>query len=355
MICAGACQSEKEAVPEISRYKTISVHAGEAGATRTQVETDGTNYSVKWSEGDRIAIAEIIEANYSIDGGPSPCLRYDSDPLPAAGASATFSVKLDDRSSAEANPSGDLFKYIGVYPNTGLYDVRWTGDNRAEWEENWGDTTTPDHAVLMVELPSRQFPTATSFDPEADLLVSEVVSSATQPDELTMRFARVGTIAKITLKGLPTGKNIESGRFSFPHEWAGAYIVGYDPVLKKTGVFEKSSGMIEFMPDDVAVNESGEAVIWLRTLSGVLDNWFNFEVTLFDGKGGELEKYEKRVDLASLGRTIRFPESGVTTFSVSMQKHYNLVMNLESNEVGETSMTLNMHYDLGGKPYTTVS
>lgn len=351
-----SCHSEKESVEENPRTKTMVIEAGEP-ATRTAVQFDGSNYNVSWTMGDQIALAEVIEANFTIEKGPSPEQVVCSTALPADTELATFSVTLQDRTSLEENPQGDVFKYIGVYPPGGFYSVNWTGHNRAEWEEHWGNTTMEDHAVLLVELPTFQRPTATSFDPAADLLVSAVVSSATQPDNITMNFARVGTIAKITLKGLPAGKVVESGIFSFSEEWPGAYIVEYDPVLQKTGVFNKSSGQIVFNPQDVSVNEQGEAVIWLRTLSGTLRNWFKFELTLTDGGkgGGEPEKYVKRIDLSSMGRTLTFPESGVATFSVTLEKHYNLVMRLRSREVAETSLTLNMHYDLSGKPHTTAS
>lgn len=350
-----ACRGEKEIAEEKSRTKTMVIDAGEP-ATRTAVQVSGSDYSVTWSKGDQIAVAEIIEANFTIEGGPSASETVYSTELPADTKQATFSVTLQDRTSTEENPREDDFTYIGVYPPTGLYGVQWTGNNRAEWEQHWGNTTMEDHAVLLVELPTFQRPTATSFDPNADLLVSAPVTSTTQPSNISMSFARVGTIAKITLKGLPAGKTVERGVFTFSEEWPGAYIVEYDPVLQKTGVFSKSSGRIDFYPQEVFVNDDGEAVIWLRTLSGTLRNWFKFEVSLADGGkgGGEPEKYEKRVDLFSLGRTISFPESGVTTFGVTMEKHYDLVMNLTSYEAAETSLTLNMHYDLAGKPHTTV-
>ena len=355
LACVVACQSEVSLDPAASPVKTITVQAGEPG-TRTSVQVDGSKFSVNWSAGDMIAVAEIINANFGLDKGPAP-YQYDySEPLDADAASASFTVSLTDRSSAEENPTGDVFSYVGVYPAFGLYSVNWTGDDRAAWEENWGDTTTPDHATLLVELPTYQSPTADSFDPQADLLVSQVVTSATQPDNLSMRFARVGTIVKVTLTGLTPGMNVEYGTFTFPMSWTGAYVVEYDPVLQRTGVFGKSSGQISFMPQGVTVNGDGEAVIWLRTLSGTLDDWFGFKVILTPGtKGGTDQQFEKKVDLKKLGKTLSFPESGMTAFSVAMEPYYELVMEMTSYEAGETSLTMNMHYDLAGKPHTTAS
>lgn len=351
-----SCQVEPE-TPVIQDEQpstvTMTVNAGKAG-TRTAVLFDGANYSVKWTAGDELAIAEVIEENFAHGGTPSPYQIVTSDPLAADAATATFDVSLANRNTAEANPYGGSFKYVGVYPPSGLYDVRWTGDDRAEWEANWGNTTTPDHAILMVNMPTDQNPTADSFDPQADLLVSQMVTSATQPTSLSLNFARVGTIAKVTLKGLPAGKTVSYGEFTFSQEWAGAYVMDYDPVLQKTGVFQKSPGRIGFNPAGVTVDASGDAVIWLRTLSGTLSNWFKFEVTLSDGVNPD-EVYEKRVDLAALSRSLSFPEGGVLTFGVSMEKHYNLVMQLESFVSGETSLTMNMRYDLDGKPYSSVS
>lgn len=356
LACMLACQSEISIVPGGDPVKTMVVNAGEPG-TRTSVQIDGGNYRVNWSAGDQIAVAEIIEANFNIQDGPSPYQQVTSNPLAADAASASFTVSLTDRSSAEANPTGGPFTYVGVYPSNSLYSVSWTGHNRAEWEEKWGDTTAPDHSTLLVELPTYQSPTADSFDPYADLLVSQMVTSATQPSELSLHFARVGTIVKVTLTGLPAGMSVGMGQFKFPMTWTGAYVVEYDPVLQRTGVFGKSSGQITFTPQEVTVNGDGEAVIWLRTLSGKLDDWFGFDIILTDGKdtkgGGEEQKFEKHVDLKALGKTLVFPESGMTTFSVAMEKHYDLVMEMVSYEAGETSLTMNMYYDLGGKPHTT--
>ena len=355
LIFADACQqSIIDNQPEPSPFITMTVDAGTAG-TKTAVQVDGSTYNVTWKAGDKINVAEIINANFSLST-PEPPAAYtlnQSDSLAADATTASFNVTLEKRTSDADNPLHDSFRYVAVYPWSKLYSVNWTGDNRSEWEAHWGNTTTPDHATVLVELSTYQRPLADSFDPAADLLVSNMVTSATQPTSLSLQFARVGTIAKITLKGLPAGRTIQSGTFSFPQTWPGAYIIEYDPVLGKTGLFSKSSGQIYFEPEGVTVNGDGEAVIWLRTLSGTLSGWFIFDVTVSDGM--DTERYEKRVDLDALSRTINFPESGLTKFSVTLEKHYDLVMDMESFDATETSLTLNMHYDLAGKPHTSVS
>lgn len=354
-----SCNVETVKESVTSPTHKMTVHAGGAG-TRTVVQTDGLSYSVKWSAGDQITVAEVIEGNYTLDpkSRPEPYQRVASSPLAADAATASFDVSLSNKSSAEFNPTGDSFRYVGVYPQNGLYSINWTGDNRDEWVEHWGDSTTPDHFTMLVELPTYQCPTADSFDPNADLMVSKVVTSPTQPTELSMQFARVGTIAKITLNGLPAGMKIEHGSFTFPSSWPGAYIIEYDPTLGKTGLFNKSSGRIDFSPQELTVDGSGNAVIWLRTLSGTLSGWFNFDVTLTEDKGGKgggaTERYEKRVDLEALGRTIVFPESGIATFGVTLEKHYDLTFTNESYSVTESSIEANLRFDLGGKPHTTV-
>ena len=359
LVLANACQHETDIQPEPSPFITMTVDAGAAG-TKTAVQVDGSTYNVTWKAGDRITIAEIINGNseHRKEGLHIEQLAT-SDPLTADATSASFNVTLDNRSSAAYNPEGDVFRYVGVYPASELY-VLWTGDNRSEWEAHWGNTTTPDHATVIVGLPTDQRPSATSFDPAADLMVSNMVTSASQPGSLSLQFARVGTIAQITLKGLPAGTQLTHGEFTFPQTqtWPGAYMMEYDPVLGKTGIFTKSSGLITFEPEDVYVNGDGEAVLWLRTLSGTLSRWFKFDVTVSDGGkgGGETERYEKRVDLDALSKTINFPESGLTKFSVTLEKHYDLVMAMETYDATETSLTLNMHYDLAGKePLSSVS
>ena len=60
------------------------------------------------------------------------------------------------------------------------------------------------------KIPATQYPTASSFDPDADILVAKSLTFDTTQDELNMQFARPVVINKMTLKGLTAGETVST-------------------------------------------------------------------------------------------------------------------------------------------------
>lgn len=342
-----ACQKETPdpTSEEENAVRTVSINAGTAG-TKTGVVSATDGYSVTWKAGDKIALVETIYANF---GGKtaSPVQVYTSEALTADTETATFSVTMGSRD----NPDNDKYRYVAVYPSGCLYAPDyWTGDNRSEWESKWGNTTLPDHSYLMVEMPTYQRPTANSFDPNADLLVSKLITSDTPATgSMTMQFARVGTIVKITVKGLPAGAEVSEATFKFdPDDWIGNYMIEYDPELGKVGYFGKTGGEMFIRPQGVTVASDGTADLWLRTFPGKMSTWFSLDVTVSSGK--DQEQYAKRVDLVAAGKSIAFEEGGMTKFSVTLARTYTINMYNSNLNVGETSVSTNIVYNMDGAP-----
>ena len=363
-VCSCEKRIQEEVLPEIvpEQGDKVMIVKADSPQTKTVVEKVDGHFVSKWVSGDQIQLVEAVYENFEKGGTGDPVAYYTSDPLgdpkdpksPAYYDVATFSVTLGEH----PKPDEAQYRYIGVYPPSSVAGVRWTGDD-AEWSSRWGQALGENHITLELEMPNNQQPSPECFDTGADVLVSEMTCSATQPTELTLNYARIGTVVGITLKGLPENAALDHGRFSFGDSWPGAYRMEYDPVLQKRGVFSKSTGYIDFTPAGISANESGQAVIWLRTLSGTLTDWFDINVYVTDdggGKkgGGDLLKYEKHVDLAKAGRSITFAEGGVTTFNVVLALGYDVVPSMEgTSSIGETGATLNLRYNLGGKPYVT--
>jgi hypothetical protein len=67
----------------------------------------------------------------------------------------------------------------------------------------------------------------------------------------------------------------------------------------------------------IVADASGEAVLYLRVLPGVCDDWFGVICTI--DRGGSEIKYSKLADLASAGRSLTFLDGGVTKFSVDLK------------------------------------
>ena len=155
---------------------TILINAGHDGNTRTQIGAATDNmYASLWSEGDRLAVYQAYP--YGKDGIKEEIKRSDVGDTSDGGKTMVFSVDFDPVEE-------DYFIYRAIYPNASLV--------------NYSNT-------IKVTLPRTQFPTATSFDPKADILISRPIKVYEQPDELNLVFKRHSALVQMTLNGVPEG------------------------------------------------------------------------------------------------------------------------------------------------------
>ena len=328
-LAAAGCQSEKMEPEQPSGPKTLKVIA-ESEDTRTGIYLDtDKKYKAYWTEDDEITLFEAIEANVSTSASQSDYLRrywsVNTTLGDEKGRTAIFEFELDDRQ--ESLPENGVFSYLAYHPAYSA-NVGWAGVDLSKelWEELMGVSLTSNHMVVVGSIPSNQKPSSDSFDPNSDVLVSRLFESATQPEELRFSFARIGSIAKITLKGLPAGYYVTSGTFSYGSSWQGVGEFLYDtqlerelPVLEAMG-YQSSYSPITFTPQNVQVNAAGDAVIWLRTLSGKLTDRFSIDVSVSpDGVSPSYMKFSKEVDLEGLGKSITFREGSISSFSVKLE------------------------------------
>lgn len=326
------CQREStEDVPSvgISHYVTFKADAAQTKTVMSYDEqTEG--YTMLWEEGDQIAIFEYA------DGFDLP-VKYVSEPLQQSdisnnGQTAQFRVEL-----APADGSG--FKYVAVYPSvvSGGYEpysmyVGWETETASDpayiaWSEEWGyeGPYISPHMILNIVLPFEQMPSAGSFDPSANTMVSKVIESDSQIEEIAeLQFARIGSILRISLTGLEnyTGYQITDAQFCFGDSFGGSLNCDYDTCLEKYR-FYKGFNQIQLFPESVTVDEDGCADLWVRCYAGEITDWFSLYITLSggDGKGDIKGKEEpmrlgRYVDLTSLSRSIVIPEGKMTRFSV---------------------------------------
>ena len=229
------CGCHKEFAEEMPSVDThyVTFNANALGTKTTMSYDDQTgSYSMLWEVGDQITVFEYA------DGYDYP-VKYLSEPLTESdisnnGKSAQFRVDINNPESKisidKSNASN--FKYVAVYPGTfsGGYEpgceyLNWDGKEESDpqydsWCENWGynGPSVDPHLLLRVVLPYEQSPTANSFDPTANTMVSKVIESNSQIQDMAdLQFARIGGIIRITVKGLNdyVGQQITSARFSF--------------------------------------------------------------------------------------------------------------------------------------------
>lgn len=181
---------------------TVSAAAVE---TKTSVSTeDDVTYTPSWSAGDAIRVLEFV------DGALSQ--NTESSKLGAASATASFTVDL------RKNETATNFKYYAVYPAT-----------------SYGVGSADKNPFYRLELPENQTFTAESFGEGSDLLISGPMATAfnAQPQELKLKFKRIGSTARMTVKGLEAGEKISKVKISTTEGYISGYSK-YDPV---TGVW----------------------------------------------------------------------------------------------------------------------
>ena len=259
--------------------------------TKAYIESDGAGgYISKWDEGDQIA---LIQWN-SVDTYRTKVSSKKADlTLTESDKTASFAVTLAEVAGASN------YKYWAGYP------------------ENAVSRTSDD---LTFAIPETQTFTANMFDKAADVMISQPVERAEYSSEaLKMGFARIGTVAKMTLKGLTAGETLKSVTFSTTEN--AKYLAGtvkYDLVnnVLKSGITLGKQTLTLTAGESIVVPVSGQVDVWFRTAEVTLSD--NFTVVVYTRDDGlQNYSYTKSVNLASAGKTLAFNSGRMTTFGVT--------------------------------------
>lgn len=296
---------ETEDVTE-SNAKTVTVYAGTAGTRTTLQETAPDQFTFSWNKDDKIAVIEAIPyVDYLVETHPDENIGdyvtalFYSEKLKADTDNAVFTLNLDDRPYVH----GEL-QYIAVYPASCAWDTPG-----GCWNSDLGKAEIP------IDFPREQRPSATSFDPNADVMVSKAVIRQDQrPETLSFQFARVGTIVKITLKGLPEGTVLTGGWVELGFE--AGYYFQYDPAEEKIVLSDGTDGIGFQYLDGLPLDENKNAVIWLRTMSGRSDG--SLQLSLEGKVNGEDRYWNRRVSFRARGTSLEFKEGGLTKLAIKM-------------------------------------
>lgn len=143
-------------------------------ATRTTVDTSSdVAPKFSWSDSETFAVLEQTDAL-------------------AVGSNVTFE-KIDGKANITAtfakNEGKESYQYVTVYPAAGYVSAESIN-------------------VATLKLPANQTMASESYDPNADLMVSKVVTATAQPTEAQqVQFTRLAAVVKMTLKNF----NLEAG------------------------------------------------------------------------------------------------------------------------------------------------
>lgn len=289
---------------QIIANNAVPEEAAPATASRTYLADDGASgYFSKWDTDDQIG---LFQKN-SVDGYRTKVTSKVADlTLTNSDRTASFAVTL-----AEVDGAAN-YKYWAVYPQNAA-------------------TRSSDDLELII--PQTQTFKAGKFDKAADVMVSEPVERATySSDALVMGFARVGTIVKMTLKGLTAGETLKSVTFSTSE--TGKYFAGtvkYDLVndVLKSGISSGKQSLTLDAGESIVVPASGEVDVWFRAAEVTLSD--NFTVVAYTrGSDSRNYSYTKVVNLASLSKTLAFRSGKLATFGVTSMGSGKVTLDYES-------------------------
>ena len=179
-----ACQNEFDEPNRNSNQGDVIVtFVAEPEATRTSVDTSSDEAPVfSWNDNETFVVLEQTDV--------------------LAAATNVAYEKVDGKAHITATFNGNAnrgeYKYVTVYPASAYVEA-----------ENINATT--------LTLPSNQTMAEGSYDPNADLMVSKVVTADVQPTEAQqVRFTRVAAVVKMTLKnlGIEAGDAVEKVIFT---------------------------------------------------------------------------------------------------------------------------------------------
>ena len=162
---------------------------------------------------------------------------------------------------------------------------------------------------VNLTVPQEQTPTATSYDPKADILVSaQPVVTDGLPDKISFQFSRMVAIVNMKIAGIPAGEHIEKVIVSSSAKPAGAV----EFMVHQPNTVENAKWYNNY--EDITLNMGG------RVATGNDDVWFITVPTDLSGKdltvkvSTDKNDYVKTIDLT--GKTLNFERADIARFTV---------------------------------------
>lgn len=312
---------------------TILIKAGQSDNTRTHIGEAGDNIfrASLWSEGDKLAVYEGYA--YGKDDFVQNLKESGAGVSDDNGQTMVFPVTVDSVNPDDVNSD---FMYMAVYPSS------------ATSLAGWG---------LQAVLPRNQYPSATSYDPAADILVSRPVSYAQQPTELTLQFKRVTALAQMTLVGapaeLPQGAVVKKVVFYTDAPLASRIYITDEDEFWDTSEYEDISNSIVLNYEGNNLSPTSLNAQFM-CMPSLLDN--GFEVLVTATYEGRAYSYYKDVYFDDNG-SLEFTAGTVTAFSVNMSEAEMVELpqfrvNFDEDTMDEhpelSEQKLNIPYVVGG-------
>lgn len=179
-----ACQGNFDEAVNGNVKNSVVISFAEEGA-RTAVDTSGDTPLFSWDDEETFVVLEQTDAL-----AESTSVTYAK-----VDGKATITAEFDE------NAGKDEYKYIAIYPESNYEYV---------------NTKSINEATLI--LPEEQYMySESSYDPNADLMVSWPVTTTAQPTEVQpLRFTRLAAVVEMSINNLTlaAGEEVESVEFT---------------------------------------------------------------------------------------------------------------------------------------------
>lgn len=306
-----SCNKVESDLPADDGTITIEFQQVDAeNATRTEFH-DKTIY---WSEGDKVTFIQYAMVNDK--------MTYKSTPAAVSSAKEKISFSI---SSFNTPDEGTDSYYYSIYPTASFKAYN----------------TTTGHVRPKITTPDTQTPTATSFDPAADLLISNVAENLTKNSAgkyvVQLAYYRQVAIGKMRIKNLPSTSPIASVEFSATHHGSAVVLAGdkfYDFTTQAPSSVSSRKYKITLDYSEQAI--SGEDMTaYFCCYPFELDADDSFKVKVVTEAG---EAFTRNIVISD-NRTLIFEADRGTPFTVDMATATKTDSWLTVNEYSSSSST----------------
>lgn len=279
LVAAVSCSKEeqKDVAPKGPVDMSVSV------VSPDYVKTAISGESVVWSvSGEYIKMLEVA--------GTSNTFYTSAEGVtPDGGATMSFSYTLE-------GVNGSDFNYYFLYPA----DSYVSGEVPTE---------------IVAEIPSIQSPTASSYDPAADLLIGATTGLTSQPSALAVSLKRPVALACMSIEGLKNGETLQTITISATDGGTAVSLAGsttYDLSTQTAGAVVSSATALTLDYTSSNITVEGTVDAWFVTYPFSLSDGDTFSVKIITS-GSE---YMKTISLTS-AQPLAFVANQCSTFTVS--------------------------------------
>ena len=244
-----SCENEifDENIESNDNVVTMTFNAG-APESKTAVSIDGDVATFTWSANDKVGffkqakgLTTTQETNGTGEGKISVLEKVNSKNSAETGATATFTTELH---TAEGADNG--YQIGAFFPGNAWKSYDYTNGISA----------------VKVAIPAAQKPVATSFDSQADLMMSNMIEmeELDNSTQYTLKFARLAAIGCMNLKGVVAGETITNVTITFDESAVVNGNVDINFVGGYAKYAEEGSNVITLTPTNVTALADGTPI-----------------------------------------------------------------------------------------------